>query len=651
MRFLREGARHRPGGAWWVFIQAASVVAALYVLWIGALATIVGTAALKLGFINFGTWARAFTAQFHLDISIFIAITFPIAFLTTTGSPWRRKLNWLDVALAAASFAVALYYIALNDKFLHWSRGFSQPTVWDIVAGLTLVVLVVELCRRSTSWGLTTLLVAMLAFTVFGRWMPGALRHDNFSINYFIEMMTIQENGIFGAPLEVAATYAFLFVLFGNFYNKAGGGQLFFDVASAVTGRMRGGAAKACVTASGLYGSVSGSPTADVATTGPLTIPIMMKQGVHPTRAAAIEATSSSGGAMLPPVMGAVAFIMSDITNIPYADIVAASWLPSILYYVAIYILVHNDAVRNREPPMPADQIVPLHRAIANGWRHLLPIGAMMWFLLAGYTPVYVAAGSTAAVIVLSWFHPRSAIGLRRFVECCTETITQVVPLVGAVAAAGAVIGAIEISALAGKFTLVINTLSGGMLIPALLLSAVFLILLGMGMPTPAVYIMGAALLAPILRQFNLPEFQVHLFMLFYACLSAITPPVAVANFAAAAIAGVNPSSLGPYAVKLAIGGFVVPFFFLFNPGLTVQGTLGDIVLDCIFGTACTVFASFALHGMLGLKDLGWALRAVLAACTVALIVPRLELQFAAALVGVVVLALSYLRKVDVAAR
>ena len=651
MRFLRAGARHRPGGAWWVFIQAASVVAALYVLWIGALATIVGTAALNFGLTTFGTWARAFTAQFHLDISIFIAITFPIAFLTTTAGPWRRKLNWLDVALAAASLAVALYYIVLNDKFLHWSRGFSQPTVWDIVAGLTLVLLVVELCRRSTSWGLTTLLVVMLAFTALGRWMPGPLRHDNFSISYFIEMMTIQENGIFGAPLEVAATYAFLFVLFGNFYNKAGGGQLFFDVASAVTGRMRGGAAKACVTASGLYGSVSGSPTADVATTGPLTIPIMMKQGVHPTRAAAIEATSSSGGAMLPPVMGAVAFIMADITNIPYADIVAASWLPSILYYVAIYILVHNDAVRNREPPMPADQIVPLHSAIANGWRHLLPIGAMMWLLLAGYTPVYVAAGSTAAVIVLSWFHPRSAIGPRRFVECCTETITQVVPLVGAVAAAGAVIGAIEISALAGKFTLVINTLSGGMLVPALLLSALFLILLGMGMPTPAVYIMGAALLAPILRQFNLPEFQVHLFMLFYACLSAITPPVAVANFAAAAIAGVNPSSLGPYAVKLAIGGFVVPFFFLFNPGLTVHGTLGDIVLDCIFGTACTVFASFALHGMLGFKDLGWALRAVLAGCTVALIVPRLELQFAAAVVGVVVLALSYLRKVDVPAR
>ena len=651
MRFLREGSRHRPGGAWNLFIQAASVAAALYVLWIGALATVTGTAALQLadqvrGFelaskflIAFGTWARAFTAQFHLDISIFIAITFPIAFLTTTSGPWRKRLAWSDVALAAASLAVALYYIVLNDRFLHWSRGFSQPTTWDIVAGLTLVALVVELARRSTGWGLTTLLLALLAFTVFGRWMPGPLKHDNFSIGYFIEMMTIQENGIFGAPLEVAATYAFLFVLFGNFYNKAGGGQLFFDLASAVTGRMRGGAAKACVTASGLYGSVSGSPTADVATTGPLTIPIMIRQGVPPARAAAIEATSSSGGAMLPPVMGAVAFIMSDITNIPYADIVAASWLPSILYYVAIYILVHNEAVRNREPPMPEDQIVPLGTALARGWRHLLPIGAMMWLLLAGYTPVYVAAGSTAAVIVLSWFSPKSAIGPRRFVECCTETITQVVPLIGAVAAAGAVIGAIEISALAGKFTLVINFLSGGMMVPALLLSGAFLILLGMGMPTPAVYIMGAALLAPVLRgQFDLPEMQLHLFMLFYACLSAITPPVAVANFAAGAIAGVNPMALGPHAVKLAIGGFVVPFFFLFNPGLTVQGSLADILIACLFGTACTVFASFALHGLLGLRTIAWPLRLVLCACTVATIIPRIELQAGALVLGALLL-------------
>src|SRR3954462_12057489 len=192
------------------------------------------------------------------------------------------------------------------------SPGFFQPETADILAGLVLLGLVIELCRRSTGWGLTTLVAVLLTFTVFGSWMPGALRHDNFGIVYFIEMMTITENGIYGAPLEVAATYAFLFVLFGSFYEKSGGGQLFFELAGAVTGRMRGGAAKACVTASGLYGSISGSPTADVATTGPLTIPIMKKMGIPAARAGAIEATASSGGAMLPPVMGAVAFIMSD---------------------------------------------------------------------------------------------------------------------------------------------------------------------------------------------------------------------------------------------------------------------------------------------------------------------------------------------------
>jgi TRAP transporter 4TM/12TM fusion protein len=660
LQFLREGKRHRPGGAWLFLIRAGSVAAALYVLWIGALAQIFGGWALDLGtllhselLLRVATWARANTAYFHLDISIFIAITFPIAFLTTTAHPGRDRLAWTDIALAALSCAVALYYVVFNDRFLNWSRGFSQPSVADVVVGLALVALVVELCRRSVGWGLTTLVLVLLVFTVFGHWMPGPLRHDNFGIPYFIEMMTIMENGVFGAPLEVAATYAFLFVLFGSFYEKSGGGQLFFELASAVTGRMRGGAAKACVTASGLYGSISGSPTADVATTGPLTIPIMKKMGIPAARAGAIEATASSGGAMLPPVMGAVAFIMSDLTNIPYARIAWASVLPALLYYYSIYLLVHNEAVRNNEAPLPEEQVVPLPRALKNGWRHLLPIGALIALLVAGYTPVYVAAGATAAVIVLSWFHRPTAIGPRRFVECCTDTISQLVPLVGAVAAAGVVIGAIEISALAGKFTLMINVLSGGLLVPTLLLSALFLVLLGMGMPTPAVYIMGAALLAPVLRGvFNLPEMQVHLFMLYFACLSAVTPPVAVANFAAGAIAGVNPMALGPYAVKLAIGGFILPFYFLFNPGLNMEGGVLYIVQCVVFAIAMVTFASFAMQGSLGLRAIAWPLRLVLIACAIATVSPRFDVTLAATVLGALVLGLVHLRgrpaKVDV---
>jgi TRAP-type uncharacterized transport system fused permease subunit len=260
-----------------------------------------------------------------------------------------------------------------------------------------------------------------------------------------------------------------------------------------------------------------------------------------------------------------------------------------------------------------------------------------------------------AAVIVLSWFHQPTAIGPRRFVECCTDTITQLVPLVGAVAAAGVVIGAIEIAALAGKFTLMINLVSGGLLIPTLLLSAVFLVLLGMGMPTPAVYIMGAALLAPVLRGvYNLPEMQVHLFMLYFACLSAITPPVAVANFAAGAIAGVNPMALGPYAVKLAIGGFILPFYFLFNPGLNLQGGV-LYILECVaFAIAMCTFASFALQGYLGLRRIAWPLRLLLFACAVATVSPRFDVTLAATLLGASILAFVQLRgrpvKVDVAA-
>jgi TRAP-type uncharacterized transport system fused permease subunit len=350
-----------------------------------------------------------------------------------------------------------------------------------------------------------------------------------------------------------------------------------------------------------------------------------------------------------------VAFIMADLTGIAYQSIAWASLLPALIYYYSIYLLVHNEAVRHDEPRMPEESIVPLGRALASGWRHLLPLGALIALLVAGYTPVYVAAGATAAVIVLSWFHRPSAIGPRRFVECCTDTVTQLVPLVVAVAAAGVVIGAIEISALAGKFTLLINMISGGLLIPTLLLSAVFLILLGMGMPTPAVYIMGAALLAPVLRGvFNLPEMQVHLFMLYFACLSAITPPVAVANFAAGAIANVNPMALGPYAVKLAIGGFILPFYFLFNPGLNMEG--GALyVLECLFfAVAMCTFASYALQGFFGLRRIAWPLRWALFACAVGTVSPRFDFTLAVTLAGASILAFVHLRgrpvKVDVSA-
>ena len=648
---VREGARHQPSGFWAYLIAVGSVLAALYVLWIGAGAVLIGNFALWLGnsfdpsgipgawLEGFGRWARSFTSRYHLDISVFIAITFPIAFLTTTARRSRERLAWTDVALAATALAVALFYIYHGDRFLNWSRGFSRPTMMEYIAGFTLIGLVIELTRRSTGWALTTFLGLVLALSFFGHLLPGALGHQNFNVRYFIEMTTVMNDGIFGSPMEVAASYVFLFVLFGSFYQQAGGGQLFYEVASALTGRMRGGAAKACISASALYGSVLGSPTADVATTGPLTIPIMKRSGVSAVRAGAIEATASTGGAILPPVMGAVAFIMSDLTNIPYGTIALAATPPSIIYYISLYLLVHVDAVRYGEGRMPESEIVSLGKALARGWVFFLPLGAMVALLMMGFTPSYVAAGSTFAVIALSWLTPKYAIGPRRFVAACVETIAQLVPLIGAVAAAGLIMGCLEVTGLAGKFSFLLNNLAYGQLIPTLILSGVFLIILGMGMPTVAVYTLGVALLAPtLIGKFDLPVMGVHMFLVFYASLSAITPPVAVANFAAAAISGANPMALGPYACKLTVGGFMAPFFFLFNPGLLMEGSIEQIVSDFVMAGLMVAYASLGLHGWWGKTPIVWPLRLVLMASGLAIIHPAASIQWPAALIGGAVL-------------
>lgn len=614
---LSEGRRHKPGGiAYWT-IALGSVVASVYVVWVGAFAA----------------------ANIHRNIAIFITIAFPIAFLTTTANKRRSTLSVLDVVLAVTSLAIGLYYILQDPRYQEWASGLSEVTLLDKTAGIVLIVLVIELTRRSTGWGLTTLVGILLAYAVLGRYLLGELKQENFQFDYFIDQMTISVNGIFGSPLEVASSYAFLFVLFGSFYHRAGGGQMFFELAGAITGRMTGGAAKACVTCSGLYGSVSGSPVADVATTGPLTIPIMKRTGIGAVRAGALEAAASCGGAVLPPVMGAVAFIMSDFTDIPYVRIAEASLLPAILYYFAIYVMVHSEALRLGEGSLAEADIVPLAMALKRGWIHIIPLIVLVWLLVDDYSPVYVASVSTAAVIVLSWFRLESAIGPRRLVESCVNTVTQLVPLVGAVAAAGAIIGCISLTGLDGKFSVLMFSLSGGQLVPTLAIAAIILILLGMGMPTVAVYTTGVALLAPILiGKFNLPVMPTHLFLLYFSCMSAITPPVAVASFAAGAIAGASPMAIGPQACKVAFAGFLLPFFFLFHHGLLMMGGAGEVALASLFGAVMVALAAFAINGWIGARRIAWPARLALVAGALGSMMPNLRVQAAAAVAGSLIL-------------
>jgi len=609
---IGEGRRLNPGGALGALIATLSVLASGIVTWLAL----------------FGT------ASEHLQISWFIFLVFPIVFLTTTVSRRFERLGIADYALAVVAAAVGLWFILNDGRYQAWAAGFTKLNPGDVAAGTALVLLSVEMCRRCVGLGLTVIVGILVAYVAFGHHLTGSFRHDGVTYDYFLEMLTVTTDGIFGTPLYVSASYAFLFVLFGNFFVVAGGGQLFFDFAAAFTGRLVGGPAKACIISSAFYGSISGSPVADVATTGPISIPIMRRIGISAERAGAIEAAASTGGALLPPVMGAVAFLMADFTGIPYNLIAWYATAPCIGYYVGVYALVHFEARRFDLGRVPEDQIIGIRLALKNNWPSLLPIAALIWLLIAGYSAAYVAAGSTVSVLVASWLKRGTAIGPRRFVQACVETCHSMVPLAAAVAAAGIIIGSIELTGLSGKFTLLLFQASGGYFIPSLIIAAIVLVLLGMGMPTTGVYIMGIALLAPVLvSKFHVPLLEAHMFMLFYASMSAITPPVAVACFAAASIAGTSPFKIAPYACKLSVGGFALPFFFIFNPGILKQGTVIQVLSDCFIGMALVVTLSLALHGWVIKRRIPLPLRLFIFAAGIGMMYPDWLVQYVLAAV------------------
>lgn len=610
-----EGKRLAPGGRLGTLIAVMSVVLTLMIAW----------------------YALYMPVSEHKQISYFLTLIFPIGFLTTTISKRFDRLTVVDYLLAALSFAVGVWYVLNEEKYQAWMRGFSELSQADVAMGIVLIALVIELCRRGTGWGLTSIIVLLLLHVLWGPLIVGSFHHDPISLQYFLDMQTVGTDGIFGGALYVAASYAFLFVLFGSLYTIAGGGELLFDLAAAITGRMVGGPAKACVFSSALYGSVSGSPVADVATTGPVSIPIMKSIGIPAERAAAIEAAASTGGAMLPPVMGAVAFLMADFTGISYSAIAFAAIPAAVLYYVGIFFLVHFDAVRFNVGRLPEERIIGVAKALRRGWHNLIPWAVLIWLLVKGYSPAYIGAGSALAVIVSSWLSRTHAIGPRRFLAACIDTCTNMVPLAAAVAAAGLMIGCIELTGLSGKFTVLLFGLSGGDVVLSLILAAVILVLIGAGAPTTGVYIMGVALIAPVfVVKFGLPVLGVHMFMLFYACMSAVSPPIAVACFTAAAIAGVNPNRIAPLTTKLAIGGFILPFYFIFNPGLLMEGSALQIATDCAFAAIMMLAAIIAVHGWVLQRRVPWWLRLVMAALAAFIINPDPLMQYPAVAAAIV---------------
>lgn len=505
-------------------------------------------------------------------------------FLTQTGV-------FLDsltrVVATVLSLAILIYVIRDTDAF-EMQTGYLDNM--DIFMGSVLILLVLEATRRSVGLAMTILAVLLMLHALYSGLFTGFFGGTSVSWKLFIDTNFVQTSGLLGIPVSVTAGYVVLFLFFGALLLKTGVGDLLMDVATAVTGRHAGGPAKAAVVSSAFMGTMSGSVIANVVTTGAITIPLMKRCGYKPRLAAAIEAAASTGGVIMPPVMGAAAFILALFAGVPYKEVMMAAAIPSILYFWSIFVTVHLEAKKANLGSFPENEIPKLGPVLRKRGYMLLPIVVITGMLLVGYTPTIAAFYGCATVIALSFVRRDTRLTPKKFIECLEETAHASVPVIIACAAAGIIIGSVMLSGLGLRVSSMILTLSQGSLFLALLLTAVAAIVLGMGMTTTAVYVTLAALIIPGLERTGVETLAAHLFVLYFGVVSYVTPPVALGAFAAAGVARTQPSRTALTAFRIAAAAFIVPFMFVYGPELLLIGTVPNIIIafvTALIGVAC----------------------------------------------------------------
>jgi TRAP transporter 4TM/12TM fusion protein len=531
----------------------------------------------------------------------FLGVVIAVSFLTVTGNPTRPRRGSLFGWLAAALALVISLYFALRQPYYEMRLPMiDELSVLDQTAAIAMIALVLEATRRVIGVTLVAVVLVFLAYGVFGQWIEGPFYHRALSLQEMLDQLVFTTNGLFGSALSVAAFLVFVFVTFGALLDRCGGGDFFFDLANSLVGRQVGGPAKVAVVSSGLYGSISGSPTADVVTTGAFTIPLMIRTGLSPVYAGAIEATASTGGALLPPVMGTAAFLMSDFTGIPYGTIAVAAIVPALLYYFAIFLAVHDRAKLEGLQPSASADTPGFFTVVRHNWYFFVPIFLLVWFVLAYDRPVFSAAIALASLVPITLWRLRSLRGtIAAILNAFDDTLRRMIGIGVACAVAGLVVGTLAMTDLTGKISSAMFTLAKGSQLLTLMIATVVVIVLGMGMPTPAVYALSAVLAGPALQALGIPVLPAHLFIVYFASMSAITPPVAVAAFAAGSIAHANPMAIGLLCCRLAVVAFVIPFVFIYHEGLLLIGSPMAIAISIVSATFAVVALVSASEGYL----------------------------------------------------
>jgi TRAP transporter 4TM/12TM fusion protein len=472
----------------------------------------------------------------------------------------------------------------------------SPPDLW-IFIGLMAGLLV--LTRLALGWALVVLVVIGILYAYFGYLIPGKYGHGGYDLWRLTSTLMLSTEGVYGVPMGVAVEYIFLFALLGSLLMRIGTGEVFVDIARGITGRVQGGPGLSAALSSTLMGTINGSAVANVVTTGTFTIPLMKRAGYAPATAAGIEAAAASAGQILPPVMGAAAFLMAEIIGMPYGQIALAAIIPSALYVIALMVAVRLEAGRlDLERDAGAGLGLLKETLIRRGYL-LLPLFALVGFLIDGYTPTQAAVICIVFGLLVSPWHRDTRVGLIDLALVCRDTLVSTLPIIAAVAAAGAVIGILNLTGLGLMLSGLIVELGGSNIWLILVLTALTSFVLGMGLPTSAAYLLLAVLVAPALTQLGVPVLVAHMFIFYYGLVSAITPPVAMAAFAAASIAGSDVNKTGYEAVRLGFVKLLVPFLFVSMPGLLLIGTPAEIVLSTMIALIGTVSLSIAFAGWL----------------------------------------------------
>lgn len=536
--------------------------------------------------------------QMAIHLSFILMLTFFLYRSTKLAnkSSTECKVDSLLVFLAAGC---GVYYLVHADRIATRVVSVDLLTTTDIIFGLLFVILCIEAARRTIGFTIIGVALIFIVYTLYGHMFDGILYHRKMSFVEVLDQLAFSFNGLWGSPISVAATFVFMFVLFGSFLQKSGASEFFFNLSVSVAGRTRGGAAKIAVIASAFFGAISGSPTANVVTTGSFTIPMAKKAGYSPRFAAAVEACSSTGGSILPPIMGSSAFLMAAVTGIDYKTIAIAAILPALLFYFSLFLMIHFEAIRLDLPRSNKQDIPRLGRVLKDGWYYFIPVIILIFFLLKGFSPSRTGFYGLLAVVIVSWFSRDHKMGPKQVIRAMAHGAKSAIPISTACAAAGLIIAGIMTTGLGGKLSSIILGVTSGKLFPSLLLIMVMCIVLGLGMPVAAAYVLTAMLAAPTLINLGVSVLGAHLFIVYFSIISAITPPVAVASFAAAGIARTNPAKVGIEAVRLGIVSFIIPFIFIFNPALLMDGTIIDIALvTCLTIAGITLLCWLLILGI-----------------------------------------------------